>query len=77
MGAGKTVMGKTCLEQLCWNLAGVTIKNFHSDNGVYDASVFPDNCISKDLKPSLVLVQSIKMQLSSAIFRPYAIGLTI
>jgi hypothetical protein len=30
MGAGETVMGKTRFEQMCWNLAGVTIKNFHS-----------------------------------------------
>jgi hypothetical protein len=29
-------------------LAGVTFENFHSDNGVYDASVFCDDCISKD-----------------------------
>jgi hypothetical protein len=48
MGAGETVMGKTRFEQMCWNLAGVTIKNFHSDNGVYDASVFCEDCISKD-----------------------------
>jgi hypothetical protein len=41
-------MGKTRFEQMCWNLAGVTIKNFHSDNGVYDASMFRDDCISKD-----------------------------
>jgi hypothetical protein len=34
MGAGKTVMGKTHFELMCWNLAGVTIKNFHSNNGV-------------------------------------------
>jgi hypothetical protein len=48
MGAGETVMGKTRFEQMCWNLAGVTIKNFHSNNGVYDASMFRDDCISKD-----------------------------
>ncbi len=41
-------MGKTQFEQLCWNLAAVTVNNFHSDNGVYDASVFCDDCISKD-----------------------------
>ena len=29
-------------------MAGVTIKNFHSNNGVYDVSVFRDDCISKD-----------------------------
>jgi hypothetical protein len=48
MGGGKMVMGKTRFEQLCWNLAGVMVKNFHSNNGVYDASVFRYDCISKD-----------------------------
>jgi hypothetical protein len=48
METGKTVMGKTKFEQMCWNLAGVAIKNFHSDDGVYDASVFRDDCITKD-----------------------------
>jgi hypothetical protein len=47
-GAGKTVMGKARFEQMCWNLAGVTIKNYHSNNGVYDVSVFYEDCISKD-----------------------------
>ncbi len=42
------VMGKTQFEQLCWNLVAVTVKNFHRDNCVYDASVFWDDCISKD-----------------------------
>jgi hypothetical protein len=48
MGAGKTVMGKARFEQMCWNLAGVTIKNYHSNNGVYNASMFCEDCISKD-----------------------------
>jgi hypothetical protein len=48
MGAGKTVMGKALFEQMCWNLAGVTIRTYHSDNRVYDASVFREDCISKD-----------------------------
>jgi hypothetical protein len=48
MGAGKTVMGKARFEQMCWNLAGVTIKNYHSDNGVYNASMFREDCISKE-----------------------------
>jgi hypothetical protein len=75
MGAGETVMGKTKFEQMCWNLAGVTIKNFHSDNGVYDASVFRDDGITKDHpKTSLGLVQSIKTRLLNVTFRPFAIG---
>ncbi len=48
MGAGKTIMGKAQFEQMCWNLASVTIKNYHSNNGVYDASIFCEDCISKD-----------------------------
>jgi hypothetical protein len=48
MGAGKSVMGKNLFEQMCWNLAGVTIRTYHSDNGVYNASVFREDCISKD-----------------------------
>ena len=48
MHAGERVMGKTGFEQLCSNLASMTVKNFYSDNGVYNASVFCDDCISKD-----------------------------
>jgi hypothetical protein len=48
MGAGKTVMGKALFEQMCWNLANVTIRTYHSDNGVYDTSMFCEDCISKD-----------------------------
>jgi hypothetical protein len=39
-------MGKA--QFVCWNLAGVTIKNYHSNNGVYGASGFHEDCISKD-----------------------------
>ena len=53
IGAGETVMGQTRFEQLCWYLTGVAIKNFHSNNGVYDASVFHGNCISKDQSQTL------------------------
>jgi hypothetical protein len=75
MGAGETVMGKTRFEQMCWNLTGVTIKNFHSDNGVYDASVFRDDCISKDQSQTFpVSVQNIRMQLLSVTFKLYVIG---
>jgi hypothetical protein len=48
MRAGKPVMGKARFEQMCWNLAGVTIKIYHSNNGVYNASIFCEDCISKD-----------------------------
>ncbi len=53
MGAGETVMGKSRFEQLCWNLAGVTIKSYHSDNGVvYDATIFRNDCLAKDQSQS-------------------------
>ena len=52
MGAGETVMGKTRFEQLCWNLAGVKVKNYHSDNGVYDATTFRNDCLAKDQSQS-------------------------
>ena len=69
------VMGKTRFEQLCWNLAGVMVKNFHSNNGVYDARSFVTTAFQKtNPKPFLVLEQSIKMQLRNAIFKRYATG---
>ena len=75
MGAGKTVMGKTRFEQMCWNLAGVTIKNFHSDNGVYGASVFRDDCISKDQSQTFSGVGAKHQnQLLSVTFKLYVIG---
>ena len=52
MGAGETVMGKERFEQLCWNTAGVNIKSYHSDNGIYTAKDFRDDCLSKDQSQS-------------------------
>ncbi len=47
-GSRRDSYGENTVEQMCWNLAGVTIKNFHSNNGVYYKSVFHEDCISKD-----------------------------
>lgn len=45
MGAGETVLGKERFEQSMWNLAGVTVKHYHSDNGIYNISEgFRDSC---------------------------------
>jgi hypothetical protein len=52
MGAGKTVIGKERFEQHLWNLAGITVKHYHSDNGVYDAAIFHDHCIECDQSQS-------------------------
>jgi hypothetical protein len=68
MGAGKTVMGNAQFEQMCKNLADVTIKNYHSNNGVYNASVFVRIASPRiNLRPSLGLEPSTKMQLLNAI----------
>jgi transposase InsO family protein len=48
MGAGDTVFAKTRFEQLCWDIAGANIKGYHSDNGVYTAKDFRDDCVAKD-----------------------------
>ncbi|KAL7529135.1 hypothetical protein ACHAXR_002811, partial [Thalassiosira sp. AJA248-18] len=48
MGAGETVLGKAKFEQWIWNLAGVCAKHYHSDNEVYDAEAFRQDCIGKD-----------------------------
>ena len=52
MGAGETVMGKDRFEKMCWNIAGVNIKSYHSDNGIYTAKDFRDDCLSKDQSQS-------------------------
>jgi hypothetical protein len=77
MGAGETVMGKTRFEQMCWNLGQElrsrisTVTMVSMMQGCFVTTVSPRT----NPKPSLVLVQTIKMQLPSAIFKQYAIGL--
>ena len=68
-------MRKMCFEQLCWNLAGMTVNNYHSDNGVCDTRVFRDGCISKDQSKMFSGVGAKhQMQLRNAIFKQYAIA---
>ena len=40
-------MTKTCFEEQLWDLACEEIKHIHSDNGVFTAYVFNDDCIEK------------------------------
>jgi hypothetical protein len=61
---------------MCWNLAGVRIKNFHSENGVYDVSVFRDDCISKDQSQTFSGVGAKHQNaVAERIFKQYATGL--
>ena len=50
LGANETVIGKHKFEQWVYNLASVCIKRYHSDNGVYDATEFRDDCAAQDQK---------------------------
>ena len=48
LGAGETVLGKGAFEDWIWNLAGILAQHYHSDNGVFQAQHFRDDCISKE-----------------------------
>ena len=75
IGAGKMVMAKTGFEQLCWNIAGLNIKGYHSDNGVYTAKDFGKTaCQRISLSPSLALEQSTRMPWPNATSKQYATG---
>lgn len=50
MGAVETLVGKEKFEQWVWDLAAVCVKNYHSDNGVYDTEAFRRDCTEKDQK---------------------------
>lgn len=48
LGANETVMGKARFEQWLWEQAQVEIKHIHSDNGVFTADPFKNDCDSKN-----------------------------
>ena len=47
LGAGETIMAKTCFEEWLWHLACAEIKHIHSDNGVFYTDVFHANYVEK------------------------------
>eukprot|EP00804_Cyclotella_cryptica_P022545 CCRYP_009449-RA/>CCRYP_009449-RA protein AED:0.37 eAED:-0.02 QI:0/0/0/1/0/0/2/0/345 len=47
LGAGKTVLSKARFEEWLWEMAATEIKHLHSDNGVFTADTFRDDCRTK------------------------------
>ena len=47
LGAGETVMSKVRFEEWLWEMAAAEIKHLHSDNGVFTADMFRDDCKMK------------------------------
>ncbi len=47
LGAGETVMSKVRFEEWLWKMAAAEIKHLHSDNGVFTADMFRDDCKMK------------------------------
>ena len=44
LGAGKTVTAKREFEEWLWEGARVSVKYYHSNNGVFRAEMFTDSC---------------------------------
>ncbi|KAL7465039.1 hypothetical protein ACHAXS_005362, partial [Conticribra weissflogii] len=47
LGAGETLAGKGEFEQWIWDLAAVTVNAYHSDNGIFVAEEYRDDCAAK------------------------------
>ncbi len=46
-GANETVMGKSCIEQLLWDMAYTEVKHYHGDNGIFSAEEYCLECKEK------------------------------
>jgi hypothetical protein len=47
LGAGETVMSKVRFEEWLWEQAAAEVSHFHSDNGVFTADLFREDCKRK------------------------------
>jgi hypothetical protein len=47
LGAGETVMSKVRFKEWLWEMAAIEITHLHSDNGIFTADMFRDDCKSK------------------------------
>jgi hypothetical protein len=47
LGVGETVLGKQKFEEWLWEQAVVEVKHYHSDNGVFTADMFLEDCNNK------------------------------
>eukprot|EP00956_Cyclotella_meneghiniana_P015029 scaffold22790_cov42-Cyclotella_meneghiniana.AAC.1 len=52
LGAGETVNAKMAFEEWLWEQARVTVKHYHSDNGVFDSTLFREACEEENQKQS-------------------------
>ena len=50
LGAEETLVGKHKFEQVVMDLGSVTVKRYHSDNGVFDTTVFREDCVANEQK---------------------------
>ena len=44
LGAGETIMSKMHFEEWLWEMAAAEISHLHSDNGIFTADMFCDDC---------------------------------
>jgi transposase InsO family protein len=44
LGAGDTTVAKLKFEEWLWEQARVSVRHYHSDNGVFQAEIFTDAC---------------------------------
>ncbi len=47
LGAGETLMAKERFEQWLWELAAAETHHLHSDNGIFNAELFVEDCKNK------------------------------
>ena len=70
MGVNDTGMAKHKYEQWVYDLASVCVKEYHSNNGVYDSTIFREDCAEQDQKQySAELEQNIRMQSPKEAFK--------
>ena len=48
LNAGETINSKLRFEEWLYEQAAVTVKHYHSDNGVFTAELFCDSCAEQD-----------------------------
>jgi hypothetical protein len=68
LGANETVMGKARFEQWLWDMACAKVKHYHSNNGIFSAEEYRQECMD-NLSPFLALERNIKMLGPSMLFK--------
>ncbi len=52
LGANEMVMGKVCFEQWLWDMAYAKVKDYHSNNGIFSAEKYHQECMDKEQSQS-------------------------